>query len=82
MHPEAMDSGALNDALETGRWQRFAGSLGDDALQPIVDKRFKVVAQAIEFDTARLEDRRRILVLRHRKQQVLERGVFVPSLAG
>jgi len=38
--------------------------------------------QAVDIDAAGLEHRRRVLVFRHRQQKMLERGVFVPPLAG
>ena len=76
-----MHGRALHHALETRGRQRFARSLGDDALQPVIDEGFEIMAQAIDIDAAGLEHRGRILVLRHRQQQVLERGVFVPALA-
>ena len=73
---------ALDDALEARGRQRLARRLGDDALQAIVDEGFEIMAQAVDIDAAGLEHRRRVLVLRHRQQQMLERGVFVPPLAG
>ena len=71
----------------TTRWKPAVGSgslgvLGDDALQAIVDEGFEIVAQAVDVDAAGLEDGNRVLVLGHRQKQVLERGVFVPALAG
>ncbi len=74
--------GALDDALEARGRQRLARVLGDDALQAIVDEGFEIVPQAIDIDAAGLEDGNRILVLRHRQQQVLQRRVFVAALAG
>ena len=76
-----MDGGALDDALEAGGRQRLTRRLCDDAFQTIVDEGFEIVPQAVDIDTAGLEHGRRILVLRHRQQQVLERGVLVPALA-
>ena len=77
-----VDGGALHDALEAGRRQRLARRLRDDALQAIVDEGLEIVPQAIDVDAAGLEDRRRILVLGHRQEQMLERRVLVPPLAG
>ena len=77
-----VDGGALDDALEARGRQRLARRLGDDALEAVVDEGLEIVPQAVDIDAAGLEHRRRILVLRHRQQQVLERRVFVPALAG
>ena len=74
--------GALDHALEAGGRQRLARRLGDDTLETVVDERFEVMPQAVDIDAARLEHRRRVLVFRHRQQQMLERGVFVPPLTG
>ena len=72
---------ALDDALEASGRQRLARRLGDDAFQAIVDEGFEIMAQAVDIDAARLEHGRCILVLRHRQEQMLQRGVFMPALA-
>ena len=70
----------------TTRWKPAvgSGSLGVWVTMPfrrLSMKDLEVMPQAIDIDAAGLEHRGRILVLRHRQQQVLERGVFVPALA-
>src|SRR5262249_16829277 len=77
-----MHRGTLHDALEPRGGQGLAGILGDDALEPVVDERLEIVAQAVDVDAAGLQDRDRVVILGHGEQQVLEGGVFVAALAG
>ena len=77
-----VDHRALNDALKAGGRLRILGAVGDQ----IVELRFEIgdeaAAQLVQVDVARPHDRRRVLIFDQRKQQMLERGVFVMALIG
>ena len=77
-----VDHRALDDALEAGGGLGILGAVGDQ----IVEFRFEIgdetAAQLVQIDIARPHDRRRVLILDQREQQVLERGVFVMALVG
>jgi len=77
-----VDHRALNDALKAGGRLGILGPIGDQ----IVELRFEIgdeaAAQLVQVDVAGPHDRRSILILDQRQQQVLERGVFVMALIG
>ena len=69
------------------RWKPAVGleslaAVGDQVGELGVDVFDEVAAQHLEIDVAGAHDRRRVLVVDQGEQQVLERGVFVPPLAG
>jgi len=86
-----VDHRALNDALKAGGRLGILGPIGDQIVElrfgdQIVELRFEIgdeaAAQLVQVDVAGPHDRRSILILDQRQQQVLERGVFVMALIG
>ena len=77
-----VDDRALDDALEAGGRLEVLGAVGDQ----IVEFRFEVgdeaAAQLFQVDVARPHDRRRVLILDQREQQMLQRRVFMMTLVG
>ncbi len=72
----------LDHPLEARRGQRFVRRLGDDALQAVVDEGLEIVPQPVDVDAAGLEDGRRVLILGHRQEKVLQGRVFVAPFPG
>ena len=77
-----MDRGALHHALETGGRLRIARPIGGQAGEILVEEFRQIAAQLVEVDAAGAQHRRGVGVLRQAQQQVLERRVFVTTLAG
>ena len=77
-----MDRGALHDALEAGGRLRIAGAIGRQAGEVLVEELRQIAAQLVEVDAAGAQHRRGIGVVGQAQQQVLQRRIFVPTLAG
>ena len=77
-----MDRGALHDALEAGGRLRVAGPVGRQAGEVLVEELGQVGAQLVEIDAAGAQHGGGVGVVGQAEQQVLQRRVFVPALAG
>ena len=77
-----VDHRALDHALEAGGRLGILAAVGDEVRQLGVDVLDEVAAQEVEIDVAGAHDRGRILVVDQREEEMLQRGVFVPALAG
>ena len=77
-----VDHGALDHALEAGGRLRILAAVGDEVGELGVDIFDEVAAQRVEIDVAGAHDGGRVLVVDEGEEEVLERGVFVPALAG
>ncbi len=77
-----MDRGALDHALEARGGLGVAGAVGGQAGQVLVEELRQIGAQLVEIDPAGAQHGRGIGVVGQAEQQVLQGGVFVPSLAG
>ena len=77
-----MDRGALQYPLEARRRLGVVLVRGDKIAEFVVDIGQHFAAQPLEVDAASAQHRHRILILGQRQQQMLERGVFVPSVIG
>ena len=77
-----VDRGALHDALEARGRLRIARPVGGEAGKVLVEELRQIGAQLVEIDAAGAQHRRRVGVVAQAEQKVLQRGVFVPALAG
>jgi hypothetical protein len=77
-----MDCGALQYALKARGRLCVIAMGGDKVPELIVHIIQDRAAQPIDFDTTGAQHGDRVLVLGQRKQQMLERGIFVPTLVG
>ncbi len=77
-----MDGGALHHTLEAGGGLGVAGAVGRQAGQVLVEELGQVGAQLVQVDAAGAQHGGGVVVVVEGQQQVLQRGVFVPALAG
>ena len=77
-----VDRGTLHDSLEAGGWLRIAGPVGCQAGKVLVEKLRQIVAQLVEIDATGAQYRCRVRIIRQAQKQVLQRRIFVMTLAG
>ena len=77
-----VDRGALQHALEARGRLGVVAVGGDEVAELVVDIVQDLAAQPVEIDAAGAQHGDRVLVLGQRKQQMFERGIFVPALIG
>jgi hypothetical protein len=77
-----VDRSALQHALEACRWLGILAVGGDEVGELVVNVAQNFPTQPLELDTAGAQHGDSVLILGRRKQQVLERGIFVPALVG
>ena len=77
-----VDHGALDDALEAGGRLRLLAVDVDEVRELGVDIFVQVGAQLVEIDVAGAHDRRRVLVVGQREEQMLQRREFLIALVG
>ena len=77
-----MNHRALHHALEPGRGLCVLAVVNDEGRKLVVDVVGHRAAKGVDIDIARPHDSNRILVFQQRKEQVLERRVFVIALIG
>ncbi len=77
-----MDGGALHHALEAGGRLRVAGRSVARPGQVLVQELAQILPQLVEVDAAGAQHGGRIAVVGQAEQQVLQRRIFVPALAG
>ena len=77
-----MNGRALDHALEAGGRLRVAGAVGGQAGQVLVEELREVRPQLVQIDPAGPQHRRGVGIVRESQQQVLQRRIFVPALAG
>ena len=73
---------ALDDALEAGRRFGIFGAVSDEIVEFGFEIGDEAAAQLVEIDIARPHDRRGVLILDQREQQMFQRRVFVVALIG
>ncbi len=77
-----MDRGALQDPLEARRRLGVLVMVGDQVGQFVIDIVEDVAPQPVEIDATGAQDGDRVLILRQRQQQMLERRILVAALIG
>src|SRR4029077_11846257 len=77
-----MDRGALQNALEVRRWLGIVAVGGNKVSELVIDVVQNLATQPLEIDAAGTQHGDSVLILGERKQQMLERGIFVPALVG
>jgi len=77
-----VNRGALQYALEARRWLGIIAVGGNKVGELVVDIVQNVATQPLELDAAGTQHGDSVLILGQRKQQMLERGIFVPALVG
>ena len=77
-----MDRRALHDALEPRGRLRVAWTIGRQARQILVEKFREIGAQLVEVDTAGAQHAGGVGVFGKAEQQMLQRRIFVPAVAG
>jgi len=77
-----VDRSALQYALEARRWLGIVAVSGNKVGELVVDIVQDLAAQPVELDPASAQYGDSVLILGQRKQQMLERGIFVPALVG
>ncbi len=77
-----VDRGALHHALEAGGRLRIARPVGGEAGEVLVEELGQVVPQLVEIDPAGPQHGGGVAVIGEAEQQMFERRVFVPALAG
>ena len=77
-----VDGGALNDSLEPGRGLRVARAIGGQAREILVEELAEVLAELVEIDAAGAQHGGGVAIVGQAEQEVFERGVFMPALAG
>ena len=77
-----VDRCPLQDTLEARRGLRFLARLVDQIIKLIVDVVDQLRPNAVDVDAASAHHRDRVLILRQRKQKVLERRVVVAPFVG
>ncbi len=77
-----MDHGALDHALEPGRWLGVLVALGHEIVEFGLDIGGQAALELFQIDIAGAHHGGRILVFEQRKKQMLQRGVFVVALIG
>ena len=76
------DKGQVVIPAEIRRRLGIVLSVADQIVEFGVDIFDEIAPQEFEVDVAGPHDRGGILVVQKRKQQVLERGIFLPALVG
>ena len=77
-----VDGGALHDALEAGGGLRVAGAVGREAREVLVEELAQVLAELVEIDATGAQHGGGVAIVGQAEQEVFERGVFMPALAG
>ena len=77
-----VDHRALDDALEAGGRLGVVVGVGDEIFQLGVDVLDQIAAQHVEIDVAGAHHRAGILIVEQGQQEMLERGIFLPTLVG
>ena len=77
-----VDRRALHHALERGGGLRLGGAVGGQAGQVLVEELGQVGAQLVQVDAAGAQHGGGVAVVGECEQQVLERRIFVASVAG
>ena len=77
-----MDHRALDDALEAGRRFGILGAVSDQIVEFGFEIGDKTAAQFFEIDIASPHHCRGVLILDQRKEQMLQRRVFMVALIG
>ena len=77
-----MNDGAMNDALEPGRWLGFGILIDNQAVKIVVDIVDQLAAQKIQIDVAGTHDRSCVAILDQGKKQMLKRSIFMVPLIG
>ena len=77
-----MDRRALHHALEARGGFRIAGPVRRETGEILVEKFGEIGAKLVDIHAAGPQHRRRIGIVDQTKQQMFERGVFVPAIGG
>ena len=77
-----VDCGALYHALEPSRGLRIAGAVGRQPGQVLVEEFRQIGAQLVQIHPAGAQHRCRVGVIRQTQEQMLQRRIFVTTLAG
>ncbi len=77
-----VDGGALDDTLEAGGGLGVARAVGGEPGEVLVEELGEVGAQLVEVDPAGAQHGGGVGVVGEPEQEVLERGVLVPAVAG
>jgi len=77
-----MNDGTLHHPLEAGSGFGIGCHRRPQAVQFVVDEIGQLLLQLGEVDAAGLQNRRRILVLGQRQEQMFEGRILVPALGG